>query len=110
VKRIAAVLVALSLLACVAGAIASCSLFHQDYPGTCSSGTDCFKFIETCDVVQHVCVPIYDAGPRPDAGPDAATIDAAVDGGSDAAADAGPDGGPDAAGDAAIDAGVPDAT
>jgi hypothetical protein len=109
VKRVAIVLVALSVLACAAGVVASCSLFHEDFPGTCSSGQDCFKAIETCDVIRHVCVPIYDAGPRPDAGPDAA-FDAAVDGGPDAAADAGPDAGPDAAVDAAIDAGVPDAT
>lgn len=108
-RRLAIALVVLSTLACLAGAVASCSLFHADFPGSCSSGADCFKFIETCDVVQHVCVPLYDAGPRPDAGPDATVIDAAVDAGPDAAADAGPDAGPDAAADAAIDAGVPDA-
>jgi hypothetical protein len=110
VRRAALVLLVLSVLACAAGAVASCSLFHEDFPGDCSSPQDCFKAIETCDVVQHVCVPLYDAGPRPDGSPDAQIIDASTADGPDAAGDAGIDAGIDAGPDAAIDAGVPDAT
>jgi hypothetical protein len=108
VRRPAIAVVLTLALASLGAALVSCSLFHEDFPGSCTIGTDCWKGIETCDVVKHVCVPLSDAAPVPDAGPDASS-----DGGPDAS-DGGPDasdGGPDAAPDARpIDAGVPDAT
>jgi hypothetical protein len=106
VRRHAITVVLVLALGSLAALLASCSFFHQDFPGTCSSGTDCWKGIETCDIVKHECVPLSDAAPVPDAGPDAAP-DAAFDAGPDAAFDAGPDAAPDAR---PIDAGVPDAS
>lgn len=109
-RRPAIAVVLVLALGSLAVAVASCSLFHEDFPGACTNGTDCWKGIETCDVVKHECVPLSDAAPVPDSGPDAAFDagpDAAFDAGPDAAFDAGPDAAPDAN---VIDAGVPDAT
>jgi hypothetical protein len=106
VRRPAIAVVLVLALASLAATVASCSFFHEDFPGSCSSGTDCWKGIETCDVVKHECVPLPDAALLPDSGPDAAA-DAATDGGPDAATDGGADAAPDAR---PIDAGVPDAT
>jgi hypothetical protein len=84
--------------------LGGCSFFHDSLPGTeCQVPADCFRGIERCDTVTHVCVPIVDAGPTPDAPVDAEPADAGPD-----ADDS--DAGPDADVDAAVDGGMPDAS
>lgn len=103
-SRVRTILMSASVAACAA--LGACSFFHESLPGdSCSKNADCFAGRELCDVATSTCVPLVDAGPRPDADTtDADTTDADT---TDAGIDATP---ADASIDATADAEVPDAT